>query len=201
MKIYFDNRILHVTSDGEKFPQDSDGNNYTSPTSQQTEEIVTALEDGKLREATVRITGDIRKHLKSHFTITIAGGGIIFNGNDEILLIFRRGKWDLPKGKQEDGESDEESALRECTEETGLKNISIIRQFGSTFHVYRMHGERILKETKWYLMQWSGNETMTPQTEEDISELKWVSVFHLPEYFDKTYDSLKELLERLHAAV
>jgi 8-oxo-dGTP pyrophosphatase MutT (NUDIX family) len=49
-----------------------------------------------------------------------AGGGIVVNEQNEVLLIYRRGKWDLPKGKLDDGETIEECALREVKEETGL---------------------------------------------------------------------------------
>ena len=64
----------------------------------------------------------LKKAFFKHFTLFVAAGGVVQNTNDEILMIFRRGKWDLPKGKLDEGETLEQCALREVKEETGLKN-------------------------------------------------------------------------------
>ncbi|HLR36932.1 MAG TPA: NUDIX domain-containing protein, partial [Chitinophagaceae bacterium] len=74
--------------------------------------------------------------LFSYFQHWKAAGGLITNPKGEILLLFRRGKWDLPKGKMEAGEKPEETAIREVTEETGLKNISIVKKLTDTWHSY-----------------------------------------------------------------
>ena len=58
-----------------------------------------------------------------HFKLVKAAGGLVINKSGEVLLIFRRGKWDLPKGKLDDNESLVECAVREVQEETGLKNL------------------------------------------------------------------------------
>src|SRR5215204_4522110 len=47
------------------------------------------------------------------FTLIKAAGGLVVNDDRHLLLIFRRGKWDLPKGKLDPGESLETCALRE----------------------------------------------------------------------------------------
>ena len=54
----------------------------------------------------------------------IAGGGKVYNPKNEILFIFRNGKWDLPKGKAEAKETINLTALREVEEETGITGLS-----------------------------------------------------------------------------
>ena len=51
----------------------------------------------------------------------VAGGGKVINSDGKILFIFRNGKWDLPKGKAEQKETIDQTALREVEEETGCK--------------------------------------------------------------------------------
>ena len=69
-------------------------------------------------------------------TKIIAGGGLVFNESDELLMIYRRGKWDLPKGKLDDGETINDCALREVKEETGLADVEILEAVGITYHDY-----------------------------------------------------------------
>ena len=75
-----------------------------------------------------------------------AGGGIVKNINDETLFIYRRNKWDLPKGKMDKGETIDQTALREVKEETGIKNLSIIDFKINTYHVFKKGKEYRLKE-------------------------------------------------------
>jgi len=67
----------------------------------------------------------LKKAFWKHFKIVLAAGGWVVNEKDEILFIFRRGKWDLPKGKLDNGEKLEECAQREVREETGLQHIKL----------------------------------------------------------------------------
>ena len=61
----------------------------------------------------------------SHFRIIEAAGGLVYNKEveGEVLLIFKRDHWDLPKGKIDEGESRQEAAVREVMEETGLSSV------------------------------------------------------------------------------
>src|SRR4051812_48020306 len=68
----------------------------------------------------------LKKAIWKKFTIIRAAGGLVVNDGGEMLFIFRRGKWDLPKGKLEEGEDLEECAVREVEEETGLKNVKLL---------------------------------------------------------------------------
>lgn len=104
-----------------------------------------------------------------------AAGGLVFNGKGEVLMIFRRGSWDLPKGKIDKGETPEAAAVREVQEETGLAQLSLGPHLLDTWHTYEMNGKRVLKTTHWYRM--ATNETnLVPQQEEDIEQAVWVSL-------------------------
>lgn len=129
-----------------------------------------------------------------HFIVIKAAGGLVKNHKGEILMIFRRGKWDLPKGKLDAGETIEECALREVEEETGLKNPELGKLLKIAFHTYVQFGKHILKETHWYSMIAKGNENLIPQTEEDITETRWVKKTDLKNYLSNTFPAIAEIL-------
>lgn len=132
-----------------------------------------------------------------HFELIKAGGGLVKNENDEILMIFRRGKWDLPKGKLDEGETLEECAKREVEEETGLHQLTLIKPLLITYHTYHLFGKHNLKETHWYLMKAGGNEKLIPQTEEEISEIVWVKRENLENYLDNTFPTIETVLKKV----
>jgi 8-oxo-dGTP pyrophosphatase MutT (NUDIX family) len=135
-----------------------------------------------------------------------AAGGVVFNAQDEVLLIHRRGCWDLPKGKIDSGESTEDAAIREVIEETGLKHVSITAPVTfkklmnkATYHSYFLDNKPALKISYWYKMSTDFEGDLVPQEEEDIEQAVWVSKQDIPDYFDNMYlsiiDVLKEVLE------
>ena len=128
----------------------------------------------------------------------IAAGGIVENENKEILLIFRRGKWDLPKGKLDEGETIEECAVREVEEETGLRSIQQGELIEVTLHNYIEKGTEIEKETYWYAMKVEGEKKLVAQTEEDIEDIKWVKESELPEYLANTYNNIIDIIEKYY---
>ena|GEM_PF-7045378 len=98
------------------------------------------------------------------------------DGEDDpwVLLIYRRGVWDLPKGKREEGEAFETCAVREVAEETGART-ELRGHLIDTVHEYEMEGERYRKTTRWFSMELLGPEQqLTPEKEEDIHALEWV---------------------------
>ena len=130
-----------------------------------------------------------------HFQLIKAGGGLVKNKHEEILMIYRRRKWDLPKGKLDEGETIEECAKREVEEETGLHKINVIRPLKITYHTYQLFGKHILKESHWYLMKVIGDEKLIPQTEEEITEIAWVKKEDLKDYLNNTFPTIKLVLK------
>ena len=129
------------------------------------------------------------------FTPVKAAGGFVLNQNKEVLMMFRRGKWDLPKGKMDKKESFEECAIRETEEETGLKNITLIAPLITTYHTYHEGTRYILKETKWFRMKVSDEQKLIPQAEEQITKLEWVEKNNLTNYLQNSFSSVKDVLE------
>lgn len=131
------------------------------------------------------------KAFVSLYVLIVAAGGLVENEKGEFLFIYRKGKWDLPKGKAEYDETPEMTALREVEEECGLKNLKIEKELTKTFHTYKEKGKYILKETYWYLMSVKGNQKLVPQTEEGITAVKWISENRIAkEILVNTYSSI-----------
>lgn len=152
----------------------------------------------------VTITGDVETiwlQFRSFFNELPAAGGLVTSDN-RYLFIFRRGKWDLPKGKIDEGESPHEAALREVSEETGLKEINIKQQLPSTWHIYYSEfdppgSKPILKETKWFLMEAPPGQDLTPEQCEDIEEARWFTKPELELVLANTYESLRNMINSL----
>jgi 8-oxo-dGTP pyrophosphatase MutT (NUDIX family) len=124
-----------------------------------------------------------------------AGGGLVENERSEVLFIFRRGKWDLPKGKLDRGETLEQCAIREVGEETGVRQLNLIRFLLITEHEYVERGKKILKETHWWLMKTGGSQILIPQTEEDIAEIKWIGSENFNLVLQNTYPAIVDVLK------
>ncbi len=128
------------------------------------------------------------------FKLIEAAGGLVQNEKKETLFIFRRGWWDLPKGKLDAGETPAQAAIREVQEETGLQQVELGAELVTTFHVYKEGKKRILKKTYWYEMQTSDVE-LIPQAEEDIEKAEWISVEDFLATPKKVYANILEVLE------
>jgi ADP-ribose pyrophosphatase YjhB (NUDIX family) len=129
--------------------------------------------------------------------VIMAAGGIVENENGEILLIYRKKHWDLPKGKLDENENLEECAVREVKEETGLKNIHLGKFIEETVHEYEENGDRITKKTAWYKMIGSSLDKLTPQTEEQIEEIVWVKKNELTPYMELSYPNIVHILQKV----
>lgn len=133
-----------------------------------------------------------------------AAGGVVQNKQDEILLIFRRGSWDLPKGKIEMHETTTAAAIREVEEETGLKNVTIVQPISfkklhnkATYHSYFLKEQLALKISYWFLMKVEKSDNVIPQTEEDIEQVVWVKKQDIPNYYNNMYPSIIDVLKEI----
>jgi 8-oxo-dGTP pyrophosphatase MutT (NUDIX family) len=132
------------------------------------------------------------------FTQIEAAGGIV-KRNGRILFIFRNGKWDLPKGKIDPGETPEQAAIREVEEECGIRGHRIVKSLPPTLHIYQSTwkesaGNWILKKTHWFEMEYTGTEDGIPETVENITDIKWVEKEELNEIYYNTYLNIKETI-------
>ena len=138
---------------------------------------------------------ELMDQFKQRFQLVTAAGGVVYTKGKDILLIFRRGKWDLPKGKLDEGEAIEACALREISEETGLKKLQLTAPLHITYHTYFEGDQHILKESHWYLVLGNKREKLQPQEDEDIEACEWVSRDALGTFLDRTHASVADVLQ------
>lgn len=137
---------------------------------------------------------DLWKLFQSHFKVIVAAGGLV-SKEDQFLFIKRHGKWDIPKGKLEKGENEEEGAIREIEEECNIHNPKIKSKICDTYHYYEFKGKQVLKKSIWYFLSYDGDDQLEPQTEEGITEVKWFSQNEFEEIRSNTYGSIIEVLD------
>jgi len=116
-----------------------------------------------------------------------AAGGLVRNANDDYLFIYRNKKWDLPKGKVENGERIKDAALREVEEECGVKILNNGKKLCKTYHVYELGSGIVLKKTNWYDMTVKGKPKLIPQKEEGITKAGWFGKDELEPLLKNTY--------------
>ena len=129
--------------------------------------------------------------------IIVAAGGLVWNEKNELLMIFRQDKWDLPKGKLDEGESIETCAIREVREETGLKEVILGEFIGITRHEYfdRFIDAKAIKESHWYAMRADSIQLLNPQLEENITEIKWVKIEEIPALLSESYVNIEIIIK------
>ena len=205
IKIYFDNKPLflcdEVDEDLQPYIHHDDAIFIDELDSHTVKSMIHEMQLAKIHAGVFYHSNleELRKAFYKKFTIIQAAGGLVLNEKKEILMIFRRGKWDLPKGKLDKGEKLEDCAVREVEEETGLQKIKLLSPLLITYHTYHEGTKYILKESHWYNMKVSGNQKLVPQTEEDIHAIKWVTSKEaekfFPECFPSVIDVIKELMK------
>ena len=143
----------------------------------------------------------LEESLFSRFKLIEAAGGVVRNKKDRVLMMFRKGKWDLPKGKIDKGETIKQAAKREITEETGVRKLKVLRQIrffngkqDCTYHSYMLAGRRVIKATYWFEMFTDDTSPLTPQLEENITVAGWFSKKEIREYLKNSYRSVQWVL-------
>ncbi|WP_432671278.1 NUDIX hydrolase [Flavobacterium sp. SM2513] len=138
---------------------------------------------------------EIMKTLKTKIPVQKAGGGLVYNAKNEVLFIFRNGKWDLPKGGTEKGEAIEDTAMREVEEETGVGNLEIVEKLQKTYHIFKRNGTLKLKITHWFEMRTSFDGIPEGQAEEGIEKVAWLNPEEIKEALKNSYENIKLLFD------
>jgi len=161
-------------------------------------QCIDTLEKGTIYKRVILYSGDFEqlKFDTKKLVIPVkAGGGLVINEKGEGLFIFRRGFWDLPKGKLDPGERYDEAALREVREETGVKKLLLGEKIIKTRHIFKNRkGQRILKLTNWYEMS-THKQKLTPQTGEDIEQAVWLDLDDFMENKKPVFESVWNVVD------
>ena len=146
------------------------------------------------------VTSDLTngfEEFKKCFKFIYAAGGLIQKDNN-YLFIYRLKRWDLPKGKFEMGETPEECAIRECEEECGITQLSIIKPLPHTLHIYNHKGSYALKHTYWFAMSTTHTTQLVPQIEESIERVEWFNIAQIKEtVLANSYPAIKDVIRHL----
>jgi 8-oxo-dGTP pyrophosphatase MutT (NUDIX family) len=196
-KVFFNDRTVFFGDDFSKAFQRNKGLFYKFNNFQELYDLVDLFASLKQIQSLYIFHTDMLllvEEFKACFTIVEAAGGLVFNDTGEFLVIERKGVWDLPKGKLEKGEGFENAALREVEEETGLRNLVTVQPLLSTYHTYPLEGERILKKTRWFEMQYSGKQLPILQETEGITDFRWVQPGITDFIRKNTYKSILDVL-------
>lgn len=126
-----------------------------------------------------------------------AAGGLVLDETNQLLIIFRNGFWDLPKGKLEKGEDIAVAAVREVEEETGLVNPILGGKYEVTWHVFPKSKGWVMKDTHWYLMNSRGPQKLIPQEKEGITKIEWTRVKDFVQNPPVTYPMIQDLVRKL----
>jgi 8-oxo-dGTP pyrophosphatase MutT (NUDIX family) len=195
-KVFFNDRKLILTDDFIKHFQVNYGLFYKYRDIDDLKELIrfyTQLSRIDTLFLFARDIDELRDAFKKCFIPIVAAGGLVKNGKGEFLLIHRRGKWDLPKGKLGRKELVEEAAIREVEEECGIKGVKLIKPLIATYHTYFLGKEMALKRTSWYEMLYKGSSKPVPQLEEDIDTVTWVPANRLGNYLKECFPAIRDV--------
>lgn len=196
-KIYMNQSAIHIADIA---PKNTDKYQSIDYEEIDISKVFRQSKDKKAHQPHLLITKDPEatfKRLKRPFKIIKAAGGIVKNGKGEHLFIYRLGYWDLPKGKVDEGEKMETAAVREVEEECGIDVHYRGICLATTYHLYTLKGELVIKKTKWYDMGVNKSPKLTPQKAEDITKAEWLGLNDLEKVRKKTYPLILDLLPLL----
>ena len=164
----------------------------------QIDSLLKLMTDKKLKKVhsifiSSRKKRDLIDYIKSKFKVIEAGGGVV-EKEGEILLIYRRKVWDLPKGKLDKGETIKGCAKREVEEETGVK-VKIDKKIDAVWHTYVTKKKYVLKKTHWYAMHCVNDKNMAPQKDEGIKKVEWMNLEEVRKALHGSYRSIRYVMQ------
>lgn len=133
---------------------------------------------------------------KKKLPVAVASGGVVQNKAGKVLFIYRKKRWDLPKGKVEKGETLEEGGKREVKEETGVKKIKVGELVGVTYHIFKRNNRYQLKESHWFHMTSKYEGVLVPETKEDITKAVWKDKKKALKAMENTYPNITHLFDK-----
>ena len=198
-KVFYNDRTVFFTPTDQGIEDLPENQVHYFKNKKQLKNIISDFQDNQYITQLFIIHPDIEfvfnKFIKLYKLIE-AAGGLVKNSSDQVLIIYRREKWDLPKGKLEKKETPEIGAIREVEEECGIDNLKIIKLIDKTYHTYKLGKKDILKRTYWFEMISNSTKKLIPQTEEEITEVKWFNKKDLVEVVQNTFPSIIEILKK-----
>jgi 8-oxo-dGTP pyrophosphatase MutT (NUDIX family) len=181
-KVHFENRFILISSEPDRLQKYGLFHKFYD-----TMELYKIIADFQedTNKPSINIYGPDIKHIwkifRIYFTEVGAAGGLVKHTSGRFLFIEKKGKLDLPKGHIEPGEEPEVCALREVSEECGIKGHEIIKPLEPSYHTYTWEGISYLKKTSWFLMEYKDKMVTEPQIKEGITGVEWL----LPEEISK----------------
>ncbi len=197
-KVFVYGKPVYLTNDLSYFQQTTSNHKSVYTTVEELSRLIKRIRANKTIEEYLIYCFDLAEVWQSFtslFMVIDAGGGIIRNKKGEFLFIFRKGKWDLPKGKIDPGETIADGAIREVKEECGLTEVNLGNLLTTTYHTYTQGNKKILKQSHWYEMDVPNGQKLVPQLEEDITDIKWIKPTKLAEVRTNTFKSVADLLD------
>lgn len=194
-KVYFDNRFILISPEPDRLQKYGLFHKFHD-----TNELYRIISEFQLDTEipSLNIYCSNIKHLWKIFRIFFikveAAGGLVKHSSGKYLFIEKRGKLDLPKGHIEPGEEPAACALREVSEESGIKGQTILKEVCPTYHTYDLEGISYLKKTSWFLMEYNGKMITEPQTEEGITSVEWFTPDELNKIKNRSWLSLMDLI-------
>lgn len=160
-------------------------------------EAIDSLADKRLKEAFIYHPNheEIIKKFSKKVPLVVAAGGVVTNKGGKVLFIYRDGKWDLPKGKLDKGETLEECALREVEEETGVQGLKIENFLRTTYHLFKRNGGYKLKEVHWFAMKTNYKGELVGEAKEGIVKVKWKGPKKIKKALGNSYANIRVLFE------
>ena len=194
-KIYFDNRVITLSSEPDRVQKYALFHKYNEK-----EELFAQISRFAVNNDIPSLniySSDINnlwQVFTSWFTVIEAAGGLVGHPSGKYLFIMRYGRWDLPKGHLEEGETPGECALREVTEECNIRGHKIEGSLPPSYHTYLFDNKPHMKKTWWYRMSYGGEMITEPQAEEGITHAEWLAPADIARIKSNTFQSLLDLL-------
>jgi len=194
-KVYFDNRVITLSPEPDRVQKYALFHKFGAR-----EELFAQISEFAVNNDIPSLniySSDINnlwKVFSSWFTVIEAAGGLVGHPSGKYLFIMRYGRWDLPKGHIEEGETPEQCALREVTEECNIREHNIMGTLPPSYHTYLFDGRPYMKKTWWFRMSYNGEMITEPQAEEGITHAEWLTPKEIARIKDNTFQSLLDLL-------